>query len=72
MKRYHYVFVKRHTHISDCVFMLCSMVSGNRPLVKSAYKKYQFSYFSTKTYVVGTQKNRLNETVFFEHPKRMF
>ena len=22
-----------------------------------------FSYFSTKTYVVGTQKNRLNETV---------
>ena len=22
----------------------------------------QFSYFSTKTYVVGTQKNRLNET----------
>ena len=26
-----------------------------------AYK--QFSYFSTKTYVVGTQKNRLNERV---------
>ena len=25
----------------------------------------QFSYFSTKTYVVGTQKNRLNETGFF-------
>ena len=24
-----------------------------------------FSYFSTKTYVVGTQKNRLNETVLF-------
>ena len=23
----------------------------------------QFSYFSTKTYVVGTEKNRLNETV---------
>ena len=22
-----------------------------------------FSYFSTKTYVVGTQKNHLNETV---------
>ena len=22
-----------------------------------------FSYFSSKTYVVGTQKNRLNETV---------
>ena len=25
--------------------------------------KKQFSYFSTKTYVVGTQKNRLNEMV---------
>ena len=25
--------------------------------------KNQCSYFSTKTYVVGTQKNRLNETV---------
>ena len=25
--------------------------------------KYYFSYFSTKTYVVGTQKNRDNETV---------
>ena len=35
---------------------------GSRPLVKSAYQKY-FFYFSTKTYVVGTQKNRLNETV---------
>ena len=32
------------------------------PLVKSAYQKKN-SYFSTKTYVVGTQKNRLNETV---------
>ena len=38
--------------------------SGNgKPLVKSAYQKQYFSYFSTKTYVVGTQKNRLNETV---------
>ena len=25
--------------------------------------KNSFSYFSTKIYVVGTQKNRLNETV---------
>ena len=30
-----------------------------------------FSYFSTKTYVVGTQKNRLNDGSF-EHPKHMF
>ena len=34
------------------------------PLVKSVYQKNIFSYFSTKqSYVVGTQKNRLNETV---------
>ena len=25
--------------------------------------KYYFSYFTTKTYVVGTQKNRLYEAV---------
>ena len=25
--------------------------------------EYKLIYFSTKTYVVGTQKNRLNETV---------
>ena len=34
-----------------------------RPLVKSAYQKNMFVYFSTKTYVVGIQKNCLNETV---------
>ena len=31
--------------------------------------KIFFSYFSTKTYVVGTQKKSLNETGFFEHQK---
>ena len=36
----------------------------SRPPDKSAYLKLiDISYFSTKTYVVGTQKNRLNETV---------
>ena len=35
---------------------------------KGAYLKIIFSYFSYKTYVVGTQKNRLNET-FFCAPK---
>ena len=34
-----------------------------RPLVKNEYQITLFSYFSTKTYVMGTQKNRLNETV---------
>ena len=26
--------------------------------------KLNFSYFSAKTYVVGTKKNRLNDTIF--------
>ena len=34
----------------------------SRPLVKSVYRK-DFSYFSTKTYVVGSQWNRVNEMV---------
>ena len=34
-----------------------------RPLYKSVYWKYYFLYFSYKSYVVGTQKNRLNEMV---------
>ena len=37
-----------------------------RPLVKSASKNL-FFYFSTKTYVVGTQKNRRNEVVQGSH-----
>ena len=34
-----------------------------KTLVKSVRNRKYFSYFSTKTYAVGTQKNRLNETV---------
>ena len=37
-----------------------------RPLDRT--KKY-FSYFSTKTYVVGAEKNRLNETVLLSTQK---
>ena len=37
----------------------------DRPLVKSAYKNI-FSYFLTKTYVVGTQKNRLNDKTYVQ------
>ena len=35
----------------------------NRALVKSAYQKKYFLISQSKTYVMGTQKNRLNETV---------
>ena len=47
--------------------MIQTVVKGFRPPDKSAYSKIVFflSYFSIKAYVVGTQKNRLNETVLF-------
>ena len=35
-----------------------------------ACNKNYFSYFSTKTYVVGTQKNRLNETALLSTPNK--
>ena len=49
-------------------FFYVLLTHSGRPLVKSAYKKLRvrtkiISYFSTKTYVVGTQKNRLSETI---------
>ena len=40
-----------------------------RCLVKSVYQKKKNSYFSSKTYVVGTQKNRLNETALLSTKK---
>ena len=43
----------------DAVFFLSLRL---RPPDKSAIVEL-FFYFSSKTYVVGTQKNRLNETV---------
>ena len=44
------------------VSLIYDTVEHHRPLVKSTLQNNS-SYFSTKTYVVGTQKNRLNETV---------
>ena len=43
-----------------------------RPQDKSVSLKIIFSYFSVKTYVVGTQMNRLDETVLLSTPKHMF
>ena len=42
----------------------------NVALKECVIKKY-FTYLSTKTYIVGTQKNRLSNCSF-EHPKQMF
>ena len=52
-----YAFINSHSQMSE--------PGPEGPLVLS----YQASrsYFSTKAYVVGTQKNHLNETVLFEY-----
>ena len=42
-----------------------------KPLVKSVYQKNNFSYFSSKTYNVGTQKKRLIETGLLSTQKQM-
>ena len=43
-----------------CHILLHSL---SRTFVQECVMNIYFSYFSTKTYVVGTQMNRLNETV---------
>ena len=43
---------------------LSNISSSNRPLDKRAYLNFFFIDFSIETYVVGIQKNCLNETFF--------
>ena len=48
-----------------------NVVEVDGPLNKSVIRNY-FSYFSFKTYVVGTQNNRLNETVILNTHNKCF
>ena len=41
-----------------------NFVFSHQDFSKECLTKKVFTYFSTKTYVVGTEKNRLNETFF--------
>ena len=47
--------------VRSLYFTVFTLNIQTRPLDKSVI--FFFSYFSTKTYVVGAQKNCLNETV---------
>ena len=42
---------------------ICAAKALTRLCTEKCVPKKYFSYFAIKTYVVGTQKNRLNETV---------
>ena len=53
--------IKRHSP-SILYHILLNHRRNPMPPDKSAYCKAIFFYFSSKTYVVGTHKNRLNET----------
>ena len=48
-----------YMYVGSSIFCVCKQ---RVRAVKSALKTY-VSYFSNKTYVVGTENNRLNETV---------
>ena len=55
----------RFSHVTA---KITSGLAGNLRIILSGlwlgvHAKEIISYFSTKTYVVGTQQNRLNETV---------
>ena len=50
-------------HIEQkCLHKWTERIKNSDVQIRARTGKY-FSYFSSKTYVVGTQKNRLNETV---------
>ena len=54
--------------ILQCRLKICISFLKTRGLAAlelTVYNKKYFSYFSTKTYVVRTQKNHLNEMVFW-------
>ena len=57
---------------SKAVFKEMQKGVWDRPPNKCVKSRNYFSYFSTKTYVVGTQKNRLNETILLSSKKHMF
>ena len=65
--------LKKAERSSSVLFSKQDHISGSKLFAKFQAPRLEcipenyFSYFSTKTYVVGTQKNRLDE-----HPKYMF
>ena len=60
LKNKNIIFKIRRSKVTDYAALIAKCVTEN-----------YFSYFSTKTYVVGTQKTRLNETVLLS-TKNMF
>ena len=64
--------LRKWLHVSICTYVISAIVSRTVSLPdKCVYLNSMcVCVFSSQTYVVGTQKNRLLRR-FFEHPKRM-
>ena len=54
---------RRRFDIGTTLFLRCVPIERERGTGLKSANQNQFSYFSTKPCVVGTQNNRLNETV---------
>ena len=56
--------------------LICPLISedmcNSQDHRKECVTENYFSYFSTKTYVVGTQKNRLDETILLSTQNTCF
>ena len=65
VKKVNFIYAFATNSIYDVKFWISSM-QGLK--IKVCNKK--ISYFSAKTYVVGTQKNILNETVLLSTPSK--
>ena len=61
-------FMKLYVSRTLCLFTIFENLS----LQNMYISKNSFSYFSIKKYVVGTQKNRLNETVLLNTSSKCF
>ena len=59
---FNFYFKQKIVHIKFVNSNCCLKIKSYSPLVKSAYQKIIF-LISQPKHVVGTQKNRLNETV---------
>ena len=66
-------FLTYEGYITCYSFFFCEELFWySRPLVKECIPNNYFSYFSTKIYVVGAQKNSLNEMVLLSTQKTCY
>ena len=63
LETFDFVYTDSYLNEIEPHYMKTPLMSFKTTKDRRCVTEKQLSYFSTKTYVVGTQKNRLNETV---------